>query len=79
MTRPAGKNEVGNDLPLLTTILFCSSELSSLSDKTLDVHFHERSFETNQPIAALATTSTKFGMTAKNIISQSGSPVAFRL
>jgi len=45
-----------------------SSELSSLSNKTLDVHFYERSFETNQPAAALAATSTKFSMTAKNII-----------
>ena len=54
----------------LLTITSCSSELSSLSDRTLDVHFHERSFETNQHITTLAATSTKFGMTTKNIISQ---------
>ena len=66
------------DLPLLTTIPFCSSELSSLSNKTLDVHFYERSFETNQPVTALAVTSTKFGMTTKNIISQSGLPMVPR-
>jgi len=57
----------------------CSSELSSLSEKTLDVHFYEKSFETNQPIAALAATLTKFGMTAKNIISQFGPSVVPRL
>jgi hypothetical protein len=60
-------------------IPFCSSELSSLSDKTLDVHFYERSFETNQPVAVLAATSTKFGMTAKNIISKPESSVVFFL
>ena len=64
---------------LLMNMPFPSSELSSLSDKTLDTHFYERSFETNQPVAALATTSTKFGMTAKNIISQSRFPVVFHL
>ena len=58
---------------------FRSSELSSLSNKTLDVHFYEKSFETSQPAAVLAATSTKFGMTAKNIISQSGPPTGFRL
>ena len=66
-------------LPKLITIPFCSSELTSLSNKTLDVHFYERSFETNQPVAALAATSTKFGMTAKNIISQCGLPAVFCL
>ena len=66
-------------LQLLTAVSFRSSELSSLSDKTLDVHFHERSFETNQPVAALAATSTKFGMTTKNIIGQSGSFVVLCL
>ena len=77
--RPAGGNEFERSLSLLTTIFFCSSELSSLSDKTLDVHFYERSFETNQPVAALAVTSTKFGMTTKNIISQSRLPVVLCL
>lgn len=69
--RPAGGNSSECSPSLLIIASACSSELSSLSAKTLDVHFYERSFETNQPIAALAATSTKFGMTTKNIISQS--------
>jgi len=79
MIRPAGENELECVWPPLMAITSCSSELSSLSEKTLDVHFYEKSFETNQPIAALAATSTKFGMTAKNIISQFGSSVVSRL
>ena len=74
----AGGNEFERTLPLLTTIRLYSSELSSLSNKTLDVHFHERAFETNQPIGALAATLTKFGMTSKSIIGQSRLPVVFR-
>ena len=69
MKRHRGRSGFQGSSSLLT-VAFCSSELSSLSDKTLDVHFYERSFETNQHVAALAATSTKFGMTAKNIISQ---------
>lgn len=76
--RLAGGNEFERTLLLLTTIRPYSSELSSLSDKTLDVHFYERSFETNQPIEALAVTSTKFGMTSKSIIGQPRPPVVFR-
>ena len=79
MIRPAGGKKLQCVWSPLTPTTFCSSELSSLSEKTLDVHFYEKSFETNQPVAALAVTSTKFGMTAKNIISQSASSVAFRL
>jgi len=79
MIRPAGENELECFRPPLTLVTCCSSELSSLSEKTLDVHFYEKSFETSQSIAALAATSTKFGMTAKNIISQFGSSVVSRL
>jgi hypothetical protein len=79
MTRRAGGNEPERVRPSLTHIPFCSSELSSLSEKALDVHFYERSFEANQPVAVLAATSTKFGMTAKNIISQFTPSMAFHL
>ena len=71
MKRPEGKVDSMSTFQLLMTIAFPSSELSSQSDRTLDVHFYERSFETSQPVVALVATSTKFGMTAKNIIGES--------
>ena len=67
--RRAGESGFTGSLSSLT-FAFRSSELTSQSDKTLDVHFFERSFETSQHVAALAATSTKFGMTTKNIIGQ---------
>lgn len=68
MKRPAGKDSSKSTFQSLMATTFSSSELSSQSDKTLDVHFYEKSFETHQPVTALAATSTKFGMTTKNII-----------
>jgi hypothetical protein len=48
-----------------------SSELSSFSEKSTDVSTYERSFGAFRGIVTMATTSTKFGMTTKDVISKS--------
>jgi len=45
-----------------------SSELSSFSEKSIDVSTYEQSFGAFRGIITMATTSTKFGMTTKDII-----------
>jgi hypothetical protein len=45
-----------------------SSDMSSFSNKTTDVTAYEQSWVVPYGVTALATTSTKFGVTAKDII-----------
>ncbi|KAL0573048.1 hypothetical protein V5O48_008907 [Marasmius crinis-equi] len=45
-----------------------SSELTSYSEKTLDVKAIERSFVYSHGISAIATTKTKFGITSRDVI-----------
>lgn len=45
-----------------------SSDMSSFSNKTIEVSTYEQSWVVPYGITALTTTSTKFGVTAKDII-----------
>ncbi|PPQ95955.1 hypothetical protein CVT26_016121 [Gymnopilus dilepis] len=45
-----------------------SSEISSFSNDTINYHYYEKSFVFPYDISALATTSTKFGITTKDLI-----------
>ncbi|KIK60873.1 hypothetical protein GYMLUDRAFT_96989 [Collybiopsis luxurians FD-317 M1] len=45
-----------------------SSELSSFSDKMMDITAYEQSFVYPHAISAIAHTSTKFGITSKDVI-----------
>lgn len=53
---------------LLTFLPFCSSDMSSYSNKSLDVRAISQSFVFPHGVTALATTSTKFGVTTKDLI-----------
>ena len=51
-------------------LLLSSSEISSFSNDTINYHYYEKSFVFPYDISALATTSTKFGITTKDLIGQ---------
>jgi len=53
-----------------------SSELSSFSNKSLDVTTIEQSYIFPHAITSIATTSTKFGVSTKDIIGMSYSELA---
>jgi len=45
-----------------------SSDMTSFSNKTLEVSSYERAYQSSSGISTMASTSTKFGITTKNII-----------
>lgn len=42
--------------------------MSSFSDKTTQIAVYDRAYVAQQGVSTIATTSTKFGVTAKDII-----------
>jgi hypothetical protein len=51
--------------------------MTSFSNKTLEVSSYERAYQSSSGISTMASTSTKFGVTTKNIIGQSAAHFAF--
>lgn len=49
-------------------IFLYSSELSSYSDKMMDITAYEQSFVYPHAVSAITLTSTKFGITSKDVI-----------
>lgn len=68
MTRSRGQLSLCFGRGDLLTVYDLSSDMSSFSNKTMQVTVYDRAFVSQNGISALTTTSTKFGVTAKDII-----------